>query len=276
MGLSNIINDSLKFPFKNPKILLVDAMLSFINSLLIAYTMKTDDILQFFIFLILTLIATFVIKGFALKILKHHIVGESLTVTLKTLPAMILEDFVDGIKITIVRVFYNIVPAVIVIVVGFITGTFEKLFIFLGYLDDAINLTTNAVTISSIFNSIPSDVTSSLISSLFVLCALAALLYILFNLLTYAAYGVLAQTGSIREAIKIRDVHSRISSIGWMKYFGFWIFSSLTLIVLGVVGELLSKIPVVGVIIGATVFETFIVIFTYTAIGMVYTDNWKI
>ena len=237
MSLSEIISDSMSYPFKNIKALLIYAILGIIASIVAGNTVislfataassgavETALGITTIIGLIFFIIVLFLIEGYALDIVKYGIErrndGPGIEVG---------RQVVNAFKLIIIDIVYFIVPVIIIAVLSLF---FRHWFI----------------------------------------VVIAFILFIVFALANFMAKCRLAQSDSLGSALAIGEAIGDISKVGFGKLIAtvivIAIISLIILIVIGFINELSD--PVGSILLG--IFSVYFVFFYNRAIGLLYSD----
>ena len=266
-GLFDLFKEALAYPTKDYKALLIFGAIFLVANLAtvlgswgIELNAAVLGILG-----IISIILFFVTEGYILSVIK-----ESINLN-DEIPALsIMENFIDGLKLLIVEIVYYIIPTIIVLIVGWISGTYSavsKIVEFVG--NDLANTTVNATTLA---NTVPQEYWAALFTGLAITALVAMILYIIFGLLLEIAMCRLAKYDSIGEAIKFGEVIGDIKEIGLGRYIGWYILLLIIAIVLGFVLGIITAIPFIGVLIAFLVGAPFIALFAARALGSLYSD----
>ena len=132
---------------------------------------------------------------------------------------------------------------------------------------------TDTANAASMLSTVPADITNALFISVAIVAILAFVLFVFFALLNIIAQARLAETENILEAIDIRHVIQKISSIGWGNYILFIILLLILIFVLGLVSGIVTLIPYVGEIISSVVIESYLLIVIARSIGLIYNEG---
>ena len=237
MSLSEIISDSMSYPFKNIKALLIYVILGIIASIVAGSTVislfatvassgavETALGITTIIGLIFFIIVLFLIEGYALDIVKYGIErrndGPGIEVG---------RQVVNAFKLIIVDIVYFIVPVIIIAVLSLF---FRHWFI----------------------------------------VVIAFILFIVFALANFMAKCRLAQSDSLGSALAIGEAIGDISKVGFGKLIAtvivIAIISLIILIVIGFINQLSD--PVGSLLLG--IFSVYFVFFYNRAIGLLYSD----
>ena len=263
-GLIDLFKEALVYPTKDYKALLIFGVVFLVANLTSVLGSWGIEINTTVIELlgIVSLILYFVTQGYMLSVLKETInFGEDI-------PALdIFANLVDGLKLLVVEIVYYIIPTIIVLIVGWLSGTYSAVFKIVEFMGQEVtNTTVNATTM---VNTVPQEYWSALFAGLF---CFSNLRRTLFGLLLEIAMCRLAKYDSIGEAINIKEVIGDIQEIGVGRYIGWYILLLIITIVLGIILGLFTAIPYVGILIGFLVIAPFIALFGTRALGNLYAD----
>lgn len=262
-----MIKDSLRYPTENYMTWAVLAVICFIISICSLAQYSVNNSIVSAVMSIIVILVTFIELGYCLKLTKSQINGPEVTVKkMDELPEVIKNEFIDGIKLTVVAIVYMIVPAIIFAILAFLTGAWSKISVFVGYFTNA---GINAVMSNpeAVVNAIPNAVIVDFASSAMFLTILGVILMIVFTLLLEIATAKLAETGSITDAINFKVVVEKISSIGWGRYIVYAIIMAILGIVCFIIQLIVSMIPAVGPIVSDTIVVSFYIMFSSIALG---------
>ena len=217
MKITGIIKDAFLFPSKNTGrfamyLLLSVLMTGFIAGGFITYAFGLIDAENYLyggIYLIIAMLIGFIISGYNIKIIKSGIdLSDEVPVF------ELFEDFMTGFDNVIVSIVYFIIPALIVLVVGYDTNTFSNAFaigqefvsqIFNVYImGNSTDIAVNALSIAI----------TNFINSLTITLTVAFIIFTIFSILQSAAEARLANTGSLKEALNIFECGKDIMKIG--------------------------------------------------------------
>ena len=123
-SLIDLFKEALVYPTKDYKALVIFGVIFLIanlSSVLIAWNIEINGSV-ISLLAIVSLILYFVTEGYILSVLKETINhGDEI-------PALnILENFIDGLKLLVVQIVYYIIPTIIVLLVGWVSGTYSAM-----------------------------------------------------------------------------------------------------------------------------------------------------
>ena len=266
-SLIDLFKEALVYPTKDYKALVIFGVLFLIanlSSVLLSWNINIGaSIIALLGFV--SFIVYFVTQGYILSVLKETInLGDEI-------PALnIVDNFVDGLKLFVVQIVYYIIPTIIVLLVGWLSGTFSALMKIVRYVgQDVVNTTTNATTV---VNTVPQEYWVALFTGLVITALVAFVLYIIFGLLLQIAMCRLAKYDDFGEAINVKAVIGDIQEIGVGRYIGWYIILFIITLVLGFIIGIVTAIPYIGVLVAFLVCAPFIALFGARALGNLYTD----
>ena len=266
-GLIDLFKEALTYPTKDYKALLIFGVIFLVANLTSVFAAWGIQINAAVIELlgIVSLILYFVTEGYILSVLKESINFSD------EIPALdIFANLVDGLKLLVVEIVYYIIPAILVLIVGWLSGTFSAAMNIVNYVgQDVTNTTLNA---TDLVNTIPQEYWAALITGLAITALFAMVLFIIFGLLLEIAMCRLAKYDSIKEALRIKEVIGDIQEIGVGRYIGWYILLVVICIVLGFILGLITAIPYVGILIAFLIGAPFIALFGARALGTLYSD----
>ena len=266
-GLLDLFKEALVYPTKDYKALLIFGVIFLItnlSSVFAAWDIELNNGILALLGLI-SFLLYFVTEGYIISVVRESI-------NLKDeIPALdIVANFIDGLKLLVVEIVYYIIPTIIVLIVGWLSGTFSAIMDIVAYVgEDVTNTTVNATTM---INTVPQEYWSALFTGLIITCIVAMILYIIFGLLLEIAMCRLAKYDSIGEALNFKEVIGDIKEIGVGRYIGWYILLLIIIIVLGFILGLITAISYIGILIAFLVCAPFISLFASRALGTLYSD----
>lgn len=259
MEIINLFKDSLKYPINNPQQFVIIAILYFIASLplfFVTYKYGQDNVALTSIFVIIEIIIGFILGGYEISI-----IAQSSTYSTDEVPKIKAKhNFIMGIKSAIVSLIYAIIPMIIIVVVGVLTGVGP-------YLDNAIKLSSSTAT-----NAVASTIPAAVAGGAVLTGAVAIIVAIIFSFFVMVAYGRLGKYDSLSAALNLPEVIKDIGRIGWLKFIAWFIVFVIINIILGLIASVIGLIPYVGIIIASILVETYVLFFTGRAIGLMYSN----
>ncbi len=269
MNLGEIFKEGLSYPTNNWVNLVILGIIFVIISLLGQVRGFTNQTVIIAIAAIVSIILAIILQGYKIEIIGEGVKGSS------DIPLLSIDNFITGIKSAIVSIVYYIIPAIIVVIIGFLTGATAGI----GELGKYINVNAlqntavNPNVVNATMTSIPQELLGKLFAAFSITVVIAVILFFIFSIFALVAQGRLAESGSLGEALKMGEVISKVGSIGWLKVIAFLILSAIIIFILGFIGSLITLIPFVGAIISALIIAPFIFLFQYYAIGLLYASE---
>lgn len=217
MKITEIIKDAFLFPSKNTGrfaiyLLLCVLMVGFALGGVFTYAfgfIDADNYLAGGVYLIIAMLIGFIIAGYHIKVIKSGIELDD------NVPVFELyENFMTGFDNFIVSIFYFIIPALIVILVGFDTNLFgNAIAVVKEFVLQIFNVYIMGGSLVIAANAISLALTDFL-NSLAITITVALILFVIFSILQLMAEARLANTGCIREALNIYGAAKDIMRVG--------------------------------------------------------------
>ena len=269
MDIVDIIKDSLQYPVDNYVEWIMMAILFFVSSLVsVVIGSSADNAVVGVIFSVISLVILLITEGYALKFAKKQIVGSEVTsLDMNELPTNLVADLINGFKLAVIGLVYLLVYGIIMAIISYLLGFFDKVTQFSSYFINAYQANPAAFNINAVINTIPTDVLANVMTASFIVAVIGVILIIITAVISYVAIGRFAETDSIVAALNVPEVCKKISEIGIGKFVVFCIIFIIVLIILDIISGIVALIPAVGNIIAATIVESFIMMFVYVALG---------
>jgi hypothetical protein len=276
MGITDIIKESLTFPTKDTKGWMIIGVLFLVMAVVDYLIGVYPTGIIYTLCGIISLILSIFILGYGLSLIKNTIDGKD------NIPAFdFSKNFVDGLKSLVLYIVYFIIPTILTAIVMWITGVFSNGFQIIDYVisSPALNQTLTAgapvtdAVIQNITGSIPTTLINSFFNGFVISIVVGIVLFLIFTLFTYIGLARMAEYDSLKAGLSLGEVFKKISSIGWGSYIGWFILLIVVSAIIGFIGGLVSMIPYLGVFIFALVFTSFLFIFEYRAIGLIYNQG---
>ena len=184
MEITEIIKDSLMFPANNLKALAIYIAITFVVGILVAggifsalgiQNSALYGILSFILFIIAILVG-FILSGYEIDIIKTGIDFEDLAPDFDW-----KADLIRGIKAIIVAIVYFIIPAIITLIVAFITNVPGNIVNMTQYINQTAVNANGTVVANSVLEMVPESVMSGLVGSITITLLVAAVLFIIFS-----------------------------------------------------------------------------------------------
>ncbi|MBZ9570281.1 DUF4013 domain-containing protein [Methanobrevibacter sp. TMH8] len=265
MDIVGLFKDSLIYPTKEWDKLLIFGVLIIIMSfiaILQLFGIALSDYLGAAIVAAISFILLFIISlilwGYTLSITRKSINNVDGDV-----PAFDwVKNFVDGLKVLVLRFIYYIIPALVTLIVAYATGAFNYIY----------QLALYYVMYGP--NAIPQALSSAAAFSFLMVFVIGGIFFLVFSLLFLAAVAVLAETESLGKAVNIIDVFHKIGEIGWANYI-IWVvlYAIILFVVINTVIGVVSIIPYIGIIIVMLILRPYADMFAARALGLVYNES---
>ncbi|MCL2114868.1 MAG: DUF4013 domain-containing protein [Methanobrevibacter sp.] len=214
------------------------------------------DILNL-IYLILLIVFTLIISGYTLSITRmtiNNVGGNAPEFDW-------VKNITDGVKVLILTISYYIIPALIILIVLYATGTI-----------DIVNQLINTYVSYGSINPMLESISTTDNPLIFVVLMIASILYILFSLLFLIGKAVLAETNSLIMAVNMIEVLKKIAKIGWKNYV-FWLIIFLAIsYIIGIVSESIAVIPLIGIITVTLIINPYVEMFSARSLGLIYKE----
>ena len=225
MDIGDIFSDSLGYPSKSLKRVVVLGILSLFSILIIPF---------------------FMLFGYALRVMRKSIEGETEPPVFDDLGAMI----VDGLKYLVVSIVYFLIP-MILMGIG-ITSAITS-----GTSCDMMDCSASIITILAG-------------SGLFLL---GVLLLLVISVIETIGVANMAHTGKLGAAFRFGEILRIIGSIGWGRYIIWYIILNIIVLLCTVAGLLAGIIPIVGALVYVLLIAPYATIFQYRATGLIYREG---
>ena len=173
-------------------------------------------------------------------------------------------------KLLVVQIVYYIIPTIIVLLVGWVSGTYSAFAEILAFIGNTVSDTVDP---SMAISAVPQDLWAPLFTGLAITGIVAIILYIIFGLLLEIAMCRLAKYGDIGEAINFKEVIADIQAIGIGRFIAWFIILFICALVLGFVLGIITAIPFIGILIAFLVGAPFIALFGARSLGNLYADE---
>ena len=180
------------------------------------------------------------------------------------------DNFITGFNNFIVAIVYFIIPALIVVFVGFLTNIPGNIML---VATEIVSQTQNVYMGASpliAYDAIAYAIVN-LAVSLAITLTIALVLFVIFSFLQTMAEARLANTGSLSEALNVFEAAKDIARIGVAKVI---VLILLVCVVIGVIQMVLSVIfnvlPILSIL--SIIITPYLVFFAHRAIGLLYSD----
>lgn len=274
MEIMDIIKEAFVFPSKDLAKLaiyialtFVSVILSILGVFLFALGLK-DNIIYAVIGVILFLgglVVGFMLSGYIISILKTGIDHD------ENVPEFNWkENLITGIKYLVVNIVYFIIPAIIVLIVGWSTNLFgASADIFTKMMTASMNAPANTTVV--ITDVVPQSALVSLGNSMIITGIVAVVLFVIFLFIQTMGESRLANTGSLGDALNIPEAFKDIGRIGWGKVIALVV---LIFLIIAVINAIISGLNyyISGISIISIVVTPYLTFFAARATGLLYSD----
>lgn len=272
MDIMDIIKDSFVFPSNDIKTLLIYVVLSVVaaafcvfGAIMYAMGIAVPELFMWGgIAIVISLLIGWVLSGYLITVIKSGIEMD------ENVPQFVWWDnFITGFDSFIVTIVYFLIPAFIVVVVGYLSHIFENLAIIAHEISSQAWLTYLGSTIV-ITDALSQALVNLLVGLTFTL-TVAVVVFVIFSFIQTMAEARLANTGSLSEALNVFEAAKDITRIGVVKVIAVIL---LIIIIVGIIEIILSTIygyvPILSIL---SVFITpYLALFTQRAVGLLYSD----
>ena len=248
MEINDIINDAYRFPANNFKAIAIYIVLTAVAfflflggafSLILAGNNSAYLILTAILF-ILSLCIGLIMAGYQIDLIKTGIDLED------TAPDFDFKnDFVRGIKNVIVAIVYYIIPAIITLIVAFLTNVPGNIANLFSYADQTVVNSSGSTVVNYNLSTVPASVTAGASGSLLMTVLVGVVLFIIFAFIKFMANARLAKTDSLGEALNIPEAFRDISRIGYANVIGVVL---IMVIIFMVINGILVAIPFLAIL----------------------------
>ena len=274
MEITEIIKESFIFPANNLKALAIYIAITFVMGILVAGGIFSAlgiensalyGILSFILFIIAVLVG-FILSGYEIDIIKTGIDLEDLAPDFDW-----KADLIRGIKAIIVAIVYFIIPAIITLIVAFITNVPGNIVNMTQYINQTAVNANGTVVANSVLEMVPDSVMSGLVGSISITLLVAAVLFIIFSFIQVMANSRLANTDSLGEALNIPEAVKDISRIGVGKVLATLILVFIVSLVIGaILSAVYQQVPQLSIL--NIIVTPYLMFFTNRATGLLYSD----
>lgn len=274
MEIKEIIMDSFQFPANNLKALAIYIAITFVVGILAVggifslVGIGNSGLYAVFSFIlfILAVIVGFILAGYEIDIIKTGIDLEDLAPDFDW-----KNDLIRGIKAIIVAIVYFIIPAIITVIVAFITNVPGNFVNMIGYMNETAVNTNGTVVAGSALEMVPQEVISGVIGSVSITILIAAILFIIFSFIQYMANSRLANTDSLGDALNIPEAFKDIQRIGVGKVVATIVLLIIIIAVINaILGAFYQYVPQLAIL--NVIVTPYLMFVTNRATGLLYSD----
>ena len=275
MEILDIIKESFIFPSQNLEKLALYIVITFLIGILSAGSLASIVIalpqnhvpILAIIFTIITVIASFIITGYQVDLLKTGIKQD------ENAPSFVWKDnLVTGIKMLIVGIVYFIIPTVITIIMSLITNIPGQ---FINIAQNTVLSSTNVTTVanatSPVLGTISDVALANLMGSITITSVVALILFTIFAFLETMGESRLANTGDLSEALNIVEAGKDIGRIGIGKVLAVIILVVIIVTIINMIfNYIYGQIPQLTIL--SIIISPYLVFFTQRAKGLLYSN----
>lgn len=237
MSLTEILSDSIKYPFSDiTKFLIVGiiALLAGITSVLGSF--GVDNAILNVIGLIIGLIFALMLSGIGLDVVRGAINHSDAIPDIDP-----MNNIIDGLKVLVISIVYFIIPIIITLLFTGVSG--------------AIGAGLN-----------------NIVAALGFAVIIAIIIFIIFAIFQIIALARFAESGKLGDAFSFGEIFEDIKQIGIGKIIALIIIAIIVVAIAAIISSIFALIPFVGSIISSILIGAFVVLFYNRAIGLLYID----
>lgn len=273
MDLTEIIKNAFIFPSKNLETLSIYAILSLLSAAFIVEGIVTCifgifDIVNLVIGIICIIIA--IIIGLITRRISIQCIKSGIDLEEKLPDFNWFQSFGAGFSKVIITIFYFLIPALIVVFIGFITNIYGNIIGFCQEITTQVPATLIMGGSISVIDAIYSAALPLLISLVITISA-AIIIFLIFSFFQAMGEARLANTGSLKSALNIYGAAKDIKRIGVGKVIllSILIFVIVTIIeiVLTIIFDHLLVLSILNIVI-----TPYLALFGQRALGLLYSD----
>ncbi|MDO5832847.1 MAG: DUF4013 domain-containing protein [Methanobrevibacter sp.] len=274
MEITEIIKDSFMFPANNLKALAIYIAITFVMGIIFAGGIFSGigaqnsalyAVLSFILFIIAILVG-FILSGYEIDVIKTGIDFEDLAPDFDW-----KADLIRGIKAVIVAIVYFIIPAIITLIVAFITNVPGNIVSVTQYINQTALNANGTVVANSVLEMVPDSVMSGLVGSVSITLLVATILFIIFSFIQVMANSRLANTDSLGEALNIPEAFRDITRIGVGKVIATLILVFIIALIIGaILSAVYQQVPQLSIL--NIIVTPYLMFFTNRATGLLYSD----
>ena len=269
MNIGEIIKDSIVFPSKNIKVLLIYIVLSIVAGLLsiggvILYLVgfiNPEFLMWGGMAYVISMLIGWLLSGYLISVVKSGIELEDNVPEFK-----FWENFNTGFDNFVVSVVYFVIPAVITIIAGYLTNIYGNFIVVAQEIFSQIYSIAIGTSTSLALNTISQAVTNLAIS-IATTVTVAVIVFVIFSFIQTMGEARLANTGSIWEAINIFEAAKDIKRIGIAKVI---VVILLVAIIVCIIEMILSIMPILAIL--SIIIIPYLTFFAQRAVGLLYSD----
>jgi hypothetical protein len=253
MNMSEIVKDSLSYPFYDWKKILIFGILILITGIdsIVALFGVKDYLVLSILFIVGYFIFGFLIRGYQLRIIETSLEDVNELPEFKNWIGL----FVGGIKLSIVCIVYSI-PAILILAFGLFLGLSSG------------NLISNS-----------SPTMPAMLKVGFIFAFLAFLYMLIIAPIIATAIAHMANNNTkIAAAFRFHEIFDKIRSIGWGNLLVWYIVTGIIYLMITVVGTIISVIfatinPILGIVVVSLSLIPYLYMYIGRSIGLLYVSK---
>lgn len=255
MNLSEIFKDSLKYPISDMTKFCIFGVVMLLSAL---SSLNFENDVLTYVFSVISLVALIISLGYGVAITRNAINKSS------EIPDLDLKtNIVDGLKMIVLYVEYFIIPTIIVVILAFATGLFDKIFEIASYYTQYG---------AEFANMVPDELVWSMVSSASIVILVAFILFIIFVLLYYMGMCRLAKYNSLSEGADILESARDLRRVGIGRIIVWGILICIVTFIGSIIEGFLGMIPYIGVLIAGFLVSTYVSFVAYRSVGLLYSE----
>jgi hypothetical protein len=238
MNIKEIVMDSVRYPFKDWRKILVLAIIIFISSIGgTAISLHITNLVLILFLFVIGFTTGFFVNGYIFRMVKSSLNCESKPPIFNKW----IDMFIDGVKVFIVSIVYLFLPLFFILVsILYFTGFFGlpsnylMLFGSLG-INPLVFLVSGILPAIENFFIVPFDLFGPEFALLIFICMII-LLPLFFVAIAHMAYD----KGKFRTAFRFQEILEEIACIGWVKLIKWYLVTGIIFLILSILGIYLS------------------------------------
>ena len=271
MDILEIVKNAFIFPSKNLEILSIFAILSLLSGAfaadgIVTFIFGIVDVGNFILGVVYIVIA--VILGLITQRISIQCVKSGIDLEEKMPDFNWFQSLGTGLSKVVITIFYFIIPALIVVVIGLFTNIFGNIMYFgQEFVSVAPNILTGTVAAKdAVFHA-----AFPLLISLAITISLAFIIFLVFSFFQVMGEARLAHTGSLKSALNVYRSAKDISSIGVGRVFLLSVVIFILFTVMeGILTFIFSHLLVLSIL--TIVITPYFTLFAQRALGLLYSD----
>ena len=271
MDITEIIKNAFLFPSKNLETLSIYAILSVLSGAfaiegIVICIFGIIDVWNFLIGGICIVIA--VIIGLITRRISIQCVKSGIELEEKLPDFNWWQSFGTGFSKVIITIFYFIVPALIVVLIGFITNIYGDI-IYLGQV--IVSQAPNMIIGNSAVEDVIYQASFPLLISLAITISVGLIIFLIFSFFQAMAEARLAHNGSLKQALNIFGAAKDLTRIGVGKVI---LLSILIFVIVSIIEIILTVIfdHLLVLSILSIVITPYLALFGQRCLGLLYSD----